>query len=95
MADKYLNLLYSGTIQTDATGRMTEPEYDMTLEQFNEAQDALEAALEEAKQEAEAEYEEAGQEITPVTNMHRAMAKYMKAKMRSRKYQYIPTADAA
>lgn len=35
---------------------MTEPEYDMTLAQFNKAQDALEAALEEAKQEAEAEY---------------------------------------
>ncbi len=63
MADKYLNLLYPGTAQTDATGRMTEPEYDMTLAQFNKAQDALEAALEEAKQEAEAEYEEAGQEI--------------------------------
>lgn len=63
MAEKYLNLLYPGTAQPDATGRMTEPEYDMTLAQFNKAQDALEAALEEAKQEAEAEYEEAGQEI--------------------------------
>ena len=63
MAEKYLNLLYPGTAQPDATGRMTEPPYDMTLAQFNKAQDALEAALEEAKQEAEAEYEEAGQEI--------------------------------
>lgn len=63
MAERYLNLLYPGMAQTDATGRMTEPEYDMTLKQFNKAQDALEAALEEAKQEAEAEYEEAGQEI--------------------------------
>ena len=63
MAERYLNLLYPGAAQLDVTGRMTEPEYDMTLEQFNEAQDALEAALEEAKQEAEAEYEEAGQEI--------------------------------
>ena len=63
MAEKYLNLLYPGTAQIDATGRMTEPEYDMTLTQFNKAQDALDAALEEAKQEAEAEYEEAGQEI--------------------------------
>lgn len=62
-AEKYLNLLYPGMAQTDATGRMTEPEYDMTLAQFNKAQDALEAALEEAKQEAEAGYEEAGQEI--------------------------------
>lgn len=63
MAERYLNLLYPGMAQTDATGRMTEPEYDMTLKQFNKAQDALEAALEAAKQEAEAEYEEAGQEI--------------------------------
>ena len=63
MAEKYLNLLYPGAAQLDATGRMTEPPYDMTLAQFNKAQDALEAALEEAKQEAEAEYEEAGQEI--------------------------------
>ncbi|MDE6481412.1 MAG: glycoside hydrolase family protein [Alphaproteobacteria bacterium] len=63
MAERYLNLLYPGMAQTDATGRMTEPEYDMTLTQFNKAQDALEAALEAAKQEAEAEYEEAGQEI--------------------------------
>lgn len=31
MAEKYLNLLYPGKAQTDATGRMTEPEYDMTL----------------------------------------------------------------
>lgn len=37
MAEKYLNLLYPGTAQTDATGRMTEPEYDMTLAQFNKA----------------------------------------------------------
>lgn len=63
MAEKYLNLLYPGAVQLDATGRMTEPEYDMTLMQFNAAQDELDAALEEAKQEAEAEYEENGQEI--------------------------------
>lgn len=63
MADKYLNLLYPGTVQLDATGRMTEPEYDMTLQQFNQAQAELDAALEEAKQEAEEEYAEAGQEI--------------------------------
>ncbi|MDE5615790.1 MAG: hypothetical protein K2I81_03085 [Alphaproteobacteria bacterium] len=45
MAEKYLNLLYPGTAQTDATGRMTEPEYDMTLEQFHKAQDELDTAL--------------------------------------------------
>ena len=63
MAEKYLNLLYPGAAQLDATGRMTEPEYDMTLEQFRMAQKALESALEEAKQEAEAEYEETGRQI--------------------------------
>lgn len=63
MAEKYLNLLYPGTVQTDATGRMVEPEYDMTHAQFNKAQDELDSALEEAKQEAEAEYAEAGQDI--------------------------------
>lgn len=63
MAEKYLNLLYPGMLQTDATGRMTEPEYDMTLGQFRKAQDELDDALEEAKQEAEAEYEEAGRQI--------------------------------
>lgn len=64
MAEKYLNLLYPGKAQTDATGRMTEPEYDMTLEQFHKAQDELDAALEEAKQETAAEIEaETGQVI--------------------------------
>ena len=62
-AEKYLNLLYPGTVQSDATGRMTEPPYDMTLGQFNKAQDELDDALEEAKQKAEAEYEEAGRQI--------------------------------
>ena len=153
MAEKYLNLLYPGMLQTDATGRMTEPEYDMTLGQFRKAQDELDDALEEAKQEAEAEYEEAGRQIdvednveleetidvrvlmpdgrienkqlevytlnlpmvmmicqtinhgaygvgivkmaiTPVPRVHRAMAKYMKAKMTSQKSRCIPTVDA-
>jgi len=63
MAEKYLNLLYPGMVQIDATGRMRDPEYDMTHAQFNKAQDELDSALEEAKQEAEAEYAEAGQDI--------------------------------
>ncbi len=63
-AEKYLNLLYPGVTQIDATGRMRDPEYDMTLKQFNKAQDELEAVLEEAKQEAAAEIEaETGEEI--------------------------------
>ncbi len=69
MAEKYLNLLYPGMLQTDATGRMTEPEYDMTLGQFRKAQDELDDALEEAKQEAEAEYEEAGRQIDVEDNV--------------------------
>lgn len=55
MVEKYLNLLYPGTAQTDATGRMTEPEYDMTLEQFNEAQRQIDADFEESKNEVEEE----------------------------------------
>lgn len=63
MVEKYLNLLYPGKVQTDTTGRITEPEYDMTLEQFNDAQREMDAALEESKQEAEEEYKETGQHI--------------------------------
>ena len=29
---KYMNILYPGTVQFDATGRMIRPEYDMTLQ---------------------------------------------------------------
>jgi len=58
MAQRYLNLLYPGLAQIDATGRMVEPAYDMTLQQFNDAQAEMDMALEEAKQEAEAEIEE-------------------------------------
>lgn len=63
MAEKYLKMLYPGALAHDATGRMTEPKYDMTLEQFRKAQKALESALEEAIANAEAEYEEAGRRI--------------------------------
>ncbi len=63
MAEKYLKMLYPGALAQDATGRMTEPKYDMTLEQFRKAQKALESALEEAIANAEAEYEEAGRRI--------------------------------
>ena len=68
-AEKYLNLLYPGAAQLDATGRMTEPEYDMTLGQFNKAQDELDDALEEAIADAEAEYEEAGRQIDVEDNV--------------------------
>lgn len=63
MAEKYLKMLYPGALTQDATGRLTPPEYDMTLKQFDAAQAELDAALEEAITEAEAKYEETGQEI--------------------------------
>lgn len=63
MVEKYLKMLYPGALTQDATGRLTPPEYDMTLKQFNEAQAELDAALEEAITEAKAKYEETGQEI--------------------------------
>ena len=52
-AVRYLNLLYPGTAQTDATGRMTKPNYDMTLDQFNEAQAEFDRQLAAAKRAAE------------------------------------------
>ncbi len=59
-ATKYMNILYPGTVQFDATGRMARPEYDMTLEQFNAAQGEIDAefdaALGEAYEEIMSEY---------------------------------------
>lgn len=57
MAERYLKMFYPGMVGMDATGRMKEPEYDMTLEQFNKAQADMNAALEEAISDAESEYE--------------------------------------
>ena len=54
-ATKYMNILYPGTVQFDATGRMMRPEYDMTLEQFNAAQSEIDADFESAKSDATAE----------------------------------------
>ena len=54
-ATKYMNILYPGTVQFDATGRMMRPEYDMTLEQFYDAQHEIETEFESDKSEAEAE----------------------------------------
>ena len=59
---KYMNILYPGTVQFDATGRMIRPEYDMTLQQFYKAQDEIfmefEAQKEEATDEVMEEYGE-------------------------------------
>ena len=61
-ATKYMNILYPGTVQFDATGRMIRPEYDMTLQQFYKAQDEIfmefEAQKEEATDEVMEEYGE-------------------------------------
>ena len=61
-ATKYMNILYPGTVQFDATGRMMRPDYDMTLEQFYKAQDEIymdfEAQKEEATDEVMEEYGE-------------------------------------
>lgn len=57
-ATKYMNLLYPGQAEFDSTGKMTEPPYDMTYEQFLEAQNKLKEDIENAIQEAEEETEE-------------------------------------
>lgn len=57
-ATKYMNLLYPGQAEFDSTGKMTESPYDMTYEQFLEAQKKLKEDIENAIQEAEEETEE-------------------------------------
>ena len=54
-ATKYMNILYPGMVQFDATGRMMRPEYDMTLQQFYDAQSEIDADFEAEKDEAESE----------------------------------------
>ena len=54
-ATKYMNILYPGTVAFDVTGRMMRPEYDMTLEQFYDAQHEIETEFESDKSEAEAD----------------------------------------
>ncbi len=44
---KQLQRFYPGTLEYDATGRMAEPEYDMTLEQFEEAEAQIKVELDE------------------------------------------------
>ena len=54
-ATKYMNILYPGTVAFDATGRMVRPDYDMTLEQFYDAQHEIETEFESDKSEVEAD----------------------------------------
>ena len=51
-ATRYMNILYPGTVQFDATGRMMRPDYDMTLQQFYKAQDEIYMDFEVQKEEA-------------------------------------------
>ncbi len=54
-AQKYFNLLYPGTAQTDITGRLGTPKYDMTSRDFIKLRHEVESDFEESKQEAEQE----------------------------------------
>nr|MBQ0090990.1 hypothetical protein [Candidatus Enterousia merdequi] len=57
-ANEYLGKLYPGQLQKDATGNYTEPEFDMTYEQFLDAQKKFDDDIENAIQEAQDENEE-------------------------------------
>ena len=58
-ANEYLETLFPGQLQQDATGQYIEPKYDMTYEQFLDAQkkfdDDIQNAIQEAEEEIEAE----------------------------------------
>lgn len=57
-ANEYLETLFPGQLQKDATGQYIEPEYDMTYEQFLDAQKKFDNDIQNAIQEAEEEIEE-------------------------------------
>ena len=56
-ANEYLEKLFPGELQQDATGQYIEPKYDMTYEQFLDAQKKFDDDIQNAIQEAEAEAE--------------------------------------
>lgn len=58
MANEILEKLFPGKMQMDATGRYVAPEYDMTYEQFLDAQKKFDNDIENAIQEAEDEENE-------------------------------------
>ncbi len=62
-ANEYLETLFPGQLQQDATGQYIEPKYDMTYEQFVNAQKKLDEAIQDAIQDAEAEAEEKGMSV--------------------------------
>lgn len=56
-ANEYLEKLFPGELKRDATGQYIEPKYDMTYEQFLDAQKKFDEDIENAIQEAEKEIE--------------------------------------
>ena len=59
-ATRYMQLLYPGKVSFDVTGRMIQPEYDMTYEQFLDAQKKFDIDMQNTIQEVEEEAEENG-----------------------------------
>lgn len=59
-ANEYLTKIFPGKLQQDATGRYIEPDYDMTYEQFLDAQKKFDTDIQNTIQEAEEEAEENG-----------------------------------
>lgn len=57
-ANEYLGKLFPGELQQDATGQYIEPKYNMTYEQFLDAQKKFDDDIQNAIQEAEEEIEE-------------------------------------
>ena len=62
-ANKYLETLFPRQLQRNANGQYIEPKYDMTYEQFINAQKKLDEAIQDAIQDAEAEAEEKGMSV--------------------------------
>ena len=60
MANEILEKLFPGQLQQDATGQYVEPKYDMTYEQFLNAQKKFDDDIENAIQEAEDEDDDEG-----------------------------------
>ncbi|MBQ7409233.1 MAG: glycoside hydrolase family protein [Alphaproteobacteria bacterium] len=56
-ANEYLEKLFPGELKRDATGQYIEPKYDMTYEQFLDAQKKFDEDIENAIQEVEKEIE--------------------------------------
>ena len=52
-ATQYMQLLYPGKVSFDVTGRMIQPEYDMTIEEFEYAQRQIDYEIQRSKKELE------------------------------------------